>query len=1365
MFIPSLYRLIYSSPRSKGYLSTIQLQLTPETIPDSLQKIHLKITIEGDLFEKTFEADPNLKYTYSWKGVNVYRQRVYGTTTALVKVGYEYSGCSRIMWNTQSTRVSGQDLTLSNIGGWDLDIHHRYNFQEGILYRGDGTNVYLKETPALIFTTFGDGKRRTYDCAQCNGDSSKQRLLSPMEIVSAPDGSLYIGDFNLIRKIAPDGVVRTVLQLNATTVAHRYYLAVNPSSGALYVSDPEGYRIMEVINTEDPTDIVNNWKTLIGARGQCLPGDESECGDGGPAAYAQLIYPKGLAVSAEGIVYFADGTSIRKVDEKGTLSTLISSHAQNSNWKPIPCEGTVSLKDITLKWPVDLAVNPLDNSVYFTDDNIVMKITENQHLKVVAGRPLHCSRPSSSFYNNFASYTTLASPQAIAFSPSGELYIAESDSRRINRVSVVGTDGRISVFAGKDSKCNCQESACDCFNANNHLAIHSLFRFISGIAVTPDGGVHVCDQTNYRIRTIKKRIPEIDANQMYEVHSPENQETYRFNKFGLHMETRNMATNKIQYTFAYSVSTSTGALVSVSDSTGGKISIVRNYAGQVESIENPHRQKFDVSVDRKYLLKSFSIDVNNTIQIDYYRSSELLRSRMDANGDGYVYEYDKNGRMIKAVTPTGEIINLISDISINGAIVNVTRNKKEMSLLVQKSFLHKSCGHEVEIIQRESDKSFITESKWGHKVLMKTAPYILLQGDNPGLAESFPVPSLERTEIGKEVVNQLEWIYHGNGNSVHSSDGKVGKKLQVNGESIFTVELDLRTGNQILSLNSQRTMVSVNVSDQSEVVSSLPAGVFPTIVEEYNSIGLPVRWAMGSLIETYQYDRMSRLKEIKNGNSPGSLQYIYSDPPGKWTNYPSKVVIPTGGGFTLKHDPTGALQSVVTPRGHIHSFVQQLSLGSHILKYFSPWSKEPYIQHFDQSNLLLAKVFPENTGKIIYTYDNAAHLRAIIGGSASVHYHYYTGTALVKTVDVTDDSFRMQTRQRYHRGTIKEIHKEFLTNVGLNNYSLEYQYDATGRLSSTKLDIEGQTELTSNVRFDIKTGKVKGISDLRVTHRSFGMVIMEDLSKNFIREKKFDEYGRFQSLNLIINGLPLFRVNIEYNANSQISLKSVYLQHQTTNEEIAYNANNQINIVRSGAETSWVYTHDVNGNVVSVTEQGQRVTLGYDSGDRVSQFGDLEFVTYDNRGFVIRRGEQRYSYNTFGQMTSAFEPGKFAVRFHYDDAKRLVGSADHRGNLVQYIYGNPARPHQVTNVHYPKLGRTSQLLYDEDNLLVGLEVGDKRYYIGTDTAGTPQAVFDTQGKVVKLMKRTPFGRTMHDSNPGIQLHIDFNGGLLEEHTR
>lgn len=65
--------LVYHSSRSAGYLSTIQLQLTPDTIPRSLNRIHLRITIEGILFEKTFEADPGIKYTYAWNRFNVYR--------------------------------------------------------------------------------------------------------------------------------------------------------------------------------------------------------------------------------------------------------------------------------------------------------------------------------------------------------------------------------------------------------------------------------------------------------------------------------------------------------------------------------------------------------------------------------------------------------------------------------------------------------------------------------------------------------------------------------------------------------------------------------------------------------------------------------------------------------------------------------------------------------------------------------------------------------------------------------------------------------------------------------------------------------------------------------------------------------------------------------------------------------------------------------------------------------------------------------------------------------------------------------------------------------------------------------------------
>ena len=208
-------RLLYHSSRAKGYYSTIQLQLTPDTVPATLVRVHLAITIEGVIQEKLFEADPKIKYTYYWDRLNIYRQRVYGVTTATVKVGYEYSTCS-LVWNVQTVKLPGHDMVLSDIGGWNLDVQHKYNFHEGILQKGDGSNIYLKYSPLVVTTLMGDGQQRSLECSQeaeCEGEAVKTSLLAPKSLTVAPDGSVYVADHNLIRKISSDGTVSTLLQL------------------------------------------------------------------------------------------------------------------------------------------------------------------------------------------------------------------------------------------------------------------------------------------------------------------------------------------------------------------------------------------------------------------------------------------------------------------------------------------------------------------------------------------------------------------------------------------------------------------------------------------------------------------------------------------------------------------------------------------------------------------------------------------------------------------------------------------------------------------------------------------------------------------------------------------------------------------------------------------------------------------------------------------------------------------------------------------------------------------------------------------------------------------------------------------------
>lgn len=83
----------------------------------------------------------------------------------------------------------------------------------GILQKGDGSTLHLKRYPRTIKVVVGTGLQRPLQCDDCNGVARDARLLTPVALASGPDGSLYVGDFNLIRRVTPDGNIYTVLQL------------------------------------------------------------------------------------------------------------------------------------------------------------------------------------------------------------------------------------------------------------------------------------------------------------------------------------------------------------------------------------------------------------------------------------------------------------------------------------------------------------------------------------------------------------------------------------------------------------------------------------------------------------------------------------------------------------------------------------------------------------------------------------------------------------------------------------------------------------------------------------------------------------------------------------------------------------------------------------------------------------------------------------------------------------------------------------------------------------------------------------------------------------------------------------------------
>jgi hypothetical protein len=336
---------------------------------------------------------------------------------------------------------------------------------------------------------------------------------------------------------------------------------------------------------------------------------------------------------------------------------------------PILSSLSMFLLQAQLQWPTGLALSPLDGSLYFIDDHLVLKLTDDLKVKVVAGTPLHCplSRTeegdAETITEEEATSTPLGSILSLAFSPIGDLYIAETDSRKVNAVRVIDPSGRISDFAGRQAlpRCECSQKS-GFFNAScvcpstahatiaasapttaateTMLSSNAQFDSISAMAVSPDGVLHVADQGSLHILSLQHYLPSPDENGDYQIPYPPTREIYTFNRYGQHVATRDLTSGKVRYSFLYSKNTSFGKLSTVTDGSGNKLLFLRDYSNVVSTIETTQDHKSDLRISGVgFLTKLQQEKARSEIELDYDSVTGLLTSKSDTKGNTFIYRY------------------------------------------------------------------------------------------------------------------------------------------------------------------------------------------------------------------------------------------------------------------------------------------------------------------------------------------------------------------------------------------------------------------------------------------------------------------------------------------------------------------------------------------------------------------------------------------------------------------------------------------------------------------------------------------------------------------------------------------------------
>lgn len=258
-------------------------------------------------------------------------------------------------------------------------------------------------------------------------------------------------------------------------------VAVGPS-GDIFIADTEMNRIVRVTRSGLFSRVAGKGIPILRLEDSGPHAQFS--GDGGPATSADLDYPTGVAVDAEGNIYISDmfNNRIRKVTRDGYIQTIAGTGEKGYGGDGGPASAA------KLAHPMGLAVDEHGN-VYVADreNNRVRQITPEGTIRTVIGGGRRGPRgdgPALSIKLNF--------PHGVAVGGDGILYVADTFNHCVRRLD---PDGIVRSVAGTGK----QE-----FVGDEGPAAHAGLAAPDSLAIDAHGNIYIADRANWLIRKITR---------------------------------------------------------------------------------------------------------------------------------------------------------------------------------------------------------------------------------------------------------------------------------------------------------------------------------------------------------------------------------------------------------------------------------------------------------------------------------------------------------------------------------------------------------------------------------------------------------------------------------------------------------------------------------------------------------------------------------------------------------------------------------------------------------------------------------------------------------------------------------------------
>ncbi|GMR42804.1 hypothetical protein PMAYCL1PPCAC_12999, partial [Pristionchus mayeri] len=1416
--------LVYDSTRVSG--AELSMRLTDETVDSALRLVHVHVEIAGRRQEVTLAAKRMLRYSWTWNGLDAYGEKMEGRVTASVRIGYEWEGCREISWVDRRVPLDSSNGRKEEMGrGWTIDRLHAFHPQNEVLDRGDGARIQLADQSRWeANTVIGTGEKRTGPCtndAECNGAAREMRLANPTAVATGLDGSIYVVDHELIRKISPDGLTRTVMTMKSVPSSGDIgtpQLAVDPRDGSLHVVIPVRYQILRVapkggpLNAEKRTAVLqagmNEQQVIAGTGDQCL---DENCGDEGEAREARLKNPKAIAFDSQGRLYVADDNRVRVIDAFDPKATRrIRTIGDRSSYKasgPLPCPLSAlssplaerPLKTLRMQWPTSISIDQSTDSVYVVDASSVVYAIKGEQFSIRRGVPPSCSSSSNS---------SSAKPIQVAAAPDGAIYLLEhterGEGKQILYIPYAGHRGE--VFAGGPSTMTTTASG-ECSSSSSSSLPRSRLRVSEVVSMAVDttrgGSVVVADAVAAMIRRVGPKRLQLDSTtKLFRVAEPEMNEVYFFSETGLHHSTVDLLTGRTLANFTYEGEGSAARLSSI-DEGSEKVKITRDE--EMITIDNGRGVETRLEMTNGDL-KRVATEGYAPISFVYSKEGMMVERGVEGRGRIFLQYSPQGGTLAEMVMEGGERVEVQERQGGKGDYISI-RAKRGASINSDHRFyledqasirMDQDASHSFRLIPLGWAGAHLSQPSLGRSDLFDassigggtdTVANALIRArpeDTVDKVITVRKTSLKAVEGRPALSSRLEWSTSSSRSKITKAISHVTRTAKINGAPLLSIRFDHESVSDTYIGPQSEHFLKIRYNEKGQMISM--AAEVDVLVESerrlpmmemvYDSSSLPSlrKWGV-------------RQEEIKRDSSGRPLRRTWSTNESEgvreWRakyaeDWPTSIISYSGQEYDMEYLKGGEMDEVSS--GEQKSTFERLALldGGELRKRTWQWAEQPFsvivdrsLSSSDLSSPLNLGLSIEESGLSIREWrsadgerhvgverDEGGRVRRVRNGEETTSIRYESsGEGAIRQIRSPSvlETFSWQSGLPIQH----KIATKASNTESWQESIFDVHYDDLWRVTRVEAAINGHAKESLDLVFDQRTTQLKTVGGFSLYQQPANTTA----EKVKLVITRLASATRRPWKTTVKVGETVAEVKISRDAFDRPTLSEWSVKRG------------------EGEERKWQSSmeYDGMGRLVKMArgeKEERRWKLSYDSLGRLSTMGN-ESIEWAENGMMERRGSEEYEGDANGWIEK-----KGSLLLDFDSLGRLIGvqskkakrswTVDYDGygrvvvlrdgsTLYNLFYALPERKELLT--HFTRKGSSSSsrlfhLFYSADSSLpFAMREGKKEWALVHDEMDQLTMVVGEEG-VEREVVYSPFGDVISDSNPSLFVPCgSFRGGI------